>query len=77
MTKKKISYSVLQDVLHYAYAHKKIETLQLIFYALLTARHDRRTTEVALGGGVIGDMAGFAAASYQRGVDFIQVPTTL
>jgi len=49
----------------------------LIFDALLSARHDRNTTIVALGGGVIGDMAGFAAASYQRGVDFIQVPTTL
>lgn len=40
-------------------------------------RHDRRTTLIALGGGVIGDMTGFAAACYQRGVDFIQVPTTL
>lgn len=58
-------------------AFKNWETLQLIFDALLTARHDRRTTVIALGGGVIGDMAGFAAACYQRGVDFIQVPTTL
>lgn len=56
---------------------KTWETLQLIFDGLLTARHDRRTTVIALGGGVIGDMAGFAAACYQRGVDFIQVPTTL
>ncbi|OEC40980.1 3-dehydroquinate synthase [Pseudomonas sp. 1D4] len=56
---------------------KNWETLQLIFDGLLTARHDRRTTIIALGGGVIGDMAGFAAACYQRGVDFIQVPTTL
>ena len=58
-------------------AFKTWETLQLIFDGLLTARHDRRTTVIALGGGVIGDMAGFAAACYQRGVDFIQVPTTL
>ncbi|WP_417781058.1 3-dehydroquinate synthase [Stutzerimonas xanthomarina] len=58
-------------------AHKNWQTLQLIFDALLAARHDRNTTIIALGGGVIGDMAGFAAASYQRGVDFIQVPTTL
>jgi 3-dehydroquinate synthase len=58
-------------------AFKNWETLQLIFDALLTARHDRGTTVIALGGGVIGDMAGFAAASYQRGVEFIQVPTTL
>ncbi|QKE64728.1 3-dehydroquinate synthase [Aquipseudomonas campi] len=58
-------------------AFKTWETLQLIFNGLLQARHDRRTTVIALGGGVIGDMAGFAAACYQRGVDFIQVPTTL
>ncbi len=58
-------------------AYKGWETLQLIFDGLLTARHERSTTVIALGGGVIGDMAGFAAACYQRGVDFIQVPTTL
>jgi len=56
---------------------KSWETLQLIFDGLLEARHDRRTTVIALGGGVIGDMAGFAAACYQRGVNFIQIPTTL
>ncbi|AJE20165.1 3-dehydroquinate synthase [Azotobacter chroococcum] len=58
-------------------AFKSWETLQKIFDGLLEARHDRRTTLIALGGGVIGDMAGFAAACYQRGVDFIQIPTTL
>lgn len=58
-------------------AFKTWETLQLIFDGLLGARHDRRTTVIALGGGVIGDMAGFAASCYQRGVNFIQVPTTL
>jgi 3-dehydroquinate synthase len=57
--------------------HKTLEVLNRIFDALLTARCDRRTTLIALGGGVIGDMTGFAAASYQRGVPFIQVPTTL
>ena len=71
------AYSVLPVVLPDGEAFKNWETLQLIFDALLTARHDRRTTVIALGGGVIGDMAGFAAACYQRGVDFIQVPTTL
>ena len=71
------AYSVLSVILPDGEAHKNWETLQLIFDGLLTARHDRRTTVVALGGGVIGDMAGFAAACYQRGVDFIQVPTTL
>ena len=71
------AYAVLPVVLPDGEAFKNWETLQLIFDALLGARHDRRTTVIALGGGVIGDMAGFAAACYQRGVDFIQVPTTL
>ncbi|SFO73818.1 3-dehydroquinate synthase [Ectopseudomonas composti] len=70
-------FKVASVVLPDGEAFKNWETLQLIFDGLLTARHDRRTTVIALGGGVIGDMAGFAAACYQRGVDFIQVPTTL
>jgi 3-dehydroquinate synthase len=57
--------------------YKNWETLNRIFDALLENRCDRRVTVIALGGGVIGDMAGFAAACYQRGVPFIQVPTTL
>lgn len=57
--------------------YKTLEILNRIFDALLGSRCDRRTTLIALGGGVIGDMAGFAAACYQRGVPFIQVPTTL
>jgi len=56
---------------------KTWETLNLIFDALLSARCERKTTLIALGGGVIGDMTGFAAAVYQRGAPFIQVPTTL
>ena len=56
---------------------KNLDTLNRIFTALLEKTHSRKTTLVALGGGVIGDMTGFAAASYQRGVDFIQIPTTL
>jgi len=56
---------------------KNLDTLNLVFDALLQARFDRGCTILALGGGVIGDMAGFAAASYQRGVDFIQYPTSL
>lgn len=56
---------------------KKWETLNRIFDALLASGADRKTTLVALGGGVIGDMTGFAAACYMRGVPFIQVPTTL
>ena len=70
-------YAVTTVVLPDGEAWKNWETLQLIFDGLLSARHDRKTTIIALGGGVIGDMAGFAAASYQRGVDFIQIPTTL
>ena len=58
-------------------AYKNWETLSQIFDALLTRRAERKTTLVALGGGVIGDLAGFAAACYQRGMPFIQVPTTL
>ncbi|MCB1865131.1 MAG: 3-dehydroquinate synthase [Chromatiales bacterium] len=57
--------------------YKTLDTLNLIFDALLEARFERGCTLVALGGGVIGDLVGFAAASYQRGVAFIQVPTTL
>ena len=70
-------YRVTPIVLPDGEAFKNWETLQRIFDGLLEARHDRRTTLIALGGGVIGDMTGFAAACYQRGVDFIQVPTTL
>ncbi len=58
-------------------AYKNLETLNTIFDALLTHQCDRKTTIIALGGGVVGDMAGFAAASYMRGVPFIQAPTTL
>ncbi|RTL56885.1 MAG: 3-dehydroquinate synthase [Rhodocyclaceae bacterium] len=58
-------------------AHKNQETLALIYDALLANRCDRTTTVIALGGGVVGDMAGYAAATYQRGIPFIQIPTTL
>lgn len=57
--------------------YKTLDIMQRIFDRLLQARMSRQTTIIALGGGVIGDMAGFAAACYQRGVPFIQVPTTL
>jgi 3-dehydroquinate synthase len=58
-------------------AFKTWEVLQKIFDGLLENSADRKTTLVALGGGVIGDMTGFAAACYMRGIKFIQVPTTL
>ena len=58
-------------------AFKTWETLQLIFDALLARGCDRKTVLFALGGGVVGDMTGFAAASFMRGVPFVQIPTTL
>ncbi|MEO0442137.1 MAG: 3-dehydroquinate synthase [Pseudomonadota bacterium] len=58
-------------------AYKTVDTLMQIYDVLLAKKHNRTTTLLALGGGVVGDMAGYAAASYQRGVNFIQVPTTL
>jgi 3-dehydroquinate synthase len=57
--------------------HKDWQSLNSIFDALLTARCERKTALIALGGGVVGDLTGFAAATYLRGVPFIQVPTTL
>ncbi len=58
-------------------AYKTWESLNLIFDALLSHGCDRKTVLFALGGGVVGDMTGFAAASYMRGIPFVQVPTTL
>ncbi len=73
LTGKQCDVIVLPDGEH----TKTLETLNLIFDQLLCNRHERGTTVIALGGGVTGDMAGFAAAVYQRGVNFIQIPTTL
>jgi 3-dehydroquinate synthase len=68
---------VLEVVLPDGEGYKDWQTLQLIFDALLQNASDRKTVLFALGGGVVGDMTGFAAASYMRGVPFVQVPTTL
>lgn len=68
-----IDHLVLED----GEQHKHLDTVSLIFDRLLEQRHNRTTTLIALGGGVIGDMTGYAAAAYQRGVNFIQIPTTL
>jgi 3-dehydroquinate synthase len=57
--------------------YKNQESLFAIYDTLIQNKHHRDTTVLALGGGVIGDLAGFAAATYQRGVGFIQIPTTL
>jgi 3-dehydroquinate synthase len=68
---------VLEIVLPDGEAFKSSETLNLIYDALLKNRCERSTTLIALGGGVIGDLTGYAAATYLRGVPFIQIPTTL
>jgi 3-dehydroquinate synthase len=76
-TLEKGGITVLSVILPDGERYKTWETLNLIFDALLGAHCERNTTLLALGGGVIGDMGGFAAACYQRGMPFIQVPTTL
>jgi len=68
---------VISIVLEDGERYKDWATLNRIYDALLERRCDRRTTLIALGGGVIGDLAGFAAATYMRGIPFIQIPTTL
>lgn len=70
-------YQVDTCILPDGESFKTLDTYQQIMTSLLEQKHNRTTTIIALGGGVVGDMAGFAAATYQRGVDFIQVPTTL
>lgn len=71
--RRKVTEVILPDGERY----KSLETLSRIFDQVMADGHNRTTTFVALGGGVVGDITGFAAACYQRGVDFIQVPTTL
>jgi len=68
---------VVEIVLPDGEEHKNWQSLNLVYDALLQAKCDRKTTLVALGGGVIGDLTGFAASSYMRGVPFVQIPTTL
>ncbi|WP_047515424.1 3-dehydroquinate synthase [Methylophilus sp. Q8] len=69
--------SVIEIILPDGEAYKNNQTLQIIYDHLLQNRCERNTTLIALGGGVIGDLTGYAAATYLRGVPFIQVPTTL
>lgn len=71
------SVSVIEIILPDGEMYKNSETLNLIYDALLKNRCERSTTLIALGGGVIGDLTGYAAATYLRGVPFIQIPTTL
>ena len=72
-----VGKSVAQCILPDGESYKTLASVNLIFDALMQQRFNRDCLVLALGGGVVGDMAGFAAASFQRGVDFIQVPTTL
>src|SRR5688572_13916293 len=73
LKQRRIASVVLPDGEQY----KTLDTLSRIIDALVNERMNRDAAVVALGGGVIGDMAGFAAACYQRGIDYIQIPTTL
>ena len=70
-------FDVGQVILPDGEIYKTPEVLNQVYDALLKGHFDRKTTLIALGGGVVGDMTGFAAACYQRGVNFIQIPTTL
>jgi 3-dehydroquinate synthase len=71
------NYQVDVVILSDGEQYKQLDTITQIYDCLLEGRHNRTTTLIALGGGVVGDMTGFAAATYQRGVNFIQIPTTL
>jgi len=70
-------FEVCEVILPDGEQYKSLDRVNQIFTSLLENRFDRSSTLIALGGGVVGDMTGFAAASYQRGVNFIQIPTTL
>lgn len=72
-----VDYDIDELILPDGEAEKSLANFDLIMSHLLASNHGRDTTLIALGGGVIGDITGFAAACYQRGIDFIQVPTTV
>ncbi len=76
-TLRELGVSAVPVILPDGEQYKNLDTLNLIYDALLTHRCERNTPLIALGGGVIGDITGFAAATYLRGVPFIQIPTTL
>src|SRR5574344_913133 len=70
---KELSFCTIPDGEEY----KNMQTLEQILESCFIAKLDRKSLLIAFGGGVIGDMTGFAASIYQRGIDFIQIPTTL
>ena len=71
------NFDVFDIILPVGEAFKNFDSLQLILNKLISHKFDRQSTVIALGGGVIGDLAGFAASIFMRGIDFIQLPTTL
>ncbi len=77
LVKQLSEYQVASCILPDGEQFKNLTILNQIFDVLLSERFSRNATLIALGGGVIGDMGGFAAACYQRGISFIQIPTTL
>ncbi|MBQ9360348.1 MAG: 3-dehydroquinate synthase [Lachnospiraceae bacterium] len=74
---KPVSEDIYNIVFSAGEEHKNLDTVKEIYKALIKYRLDRKDLIIALGGGVTGDMAGYSAATYLRGVDFIQIPTTL
>ncbi|MBI5639021.1 MAG: 3-dehydroquinate synthase [Nitrospirae bacterium] len=74
---KDAGYELTEIIIPDGEEYKSLQWLQNIYEELLKARLDRKSALIALGGGVIGDITGFAASTYMRGIDFIQVPTTL
>jgi len=72
-----VSVQIETIILKDGESEKTLDTVSSVFDKLMHVRFNRKAVIIALGGGVVGDMAGFAAACYQRGVDLIQVPTTL
>lgn len=74
---KRLGYSIQTIVLPDGENYKSLEIANRIYDRAIESGLDRQSTILALGGGVIGDMAGFVAATYMRGINFVQVPTTL
>jgi len=70
-------FEIIEIILPDGEEYKNLSSIEKIYEELLKKRFDRRSVMIALGGGVIGDITGFAASTYMRGIDFIQVPTTL
>ncbi len=68
---------IMEIILPDGEAHKNLDAISHIYDSLLAGKYDRNTLLVALGGGVVGDITGFAAATYLRGINFVQIPTTL